>query len=154
MAELNKAYDEIMDMRRNGNNYQQNYSSSGTNYNSSYNDIRSMIENRNYTAADNALDSRRNENSAEWNFLKGTVCISRGWLDQAYRYYERAVQLEPGNREYSMAFSQLQNKRNGNMYGNPYQRTDNVTGATQECCSNPCTICECLLCADCLCDCF
>ena len=162
MAEINKAYDDIMDMRRNGGGYQQSsgqsqsqgYSSSGNNYASSYNDIRSMIENRNYTAADNALNSSRNDNSAEWNFLKATVCVSRGWMDEAYRHYERAVQLEPGNREYSMAFSQIQNKRRGNMYGNPYVRQNNRGYSDSSGCNNLCTLCECLVCADCLCDCF
>ena len=62
MAEINAAYDQIMNMRRSGTTYQ--------NSNSSYTDIRSMIENGNYTAADNILEQNRNDANAEWNFSK------------------------------------------------------------------------------------
>ena len=65
MAEINAAYDQIMNMRRSGTTYQ--------NSNSSYTDIRSMIENGNYTAADNILEQNRNDANAEWNFLKGCL---------------------------------------------------------------------------------
>ncbi|MGN1482017.1 J domain-containing protein [Porcipelethomonas sp.] len=138
MAEINAAYDEIMNMRRSGNQHAQ----------SSYIDIRSMIEHGNYTAADNALDQNRNDNSAEWNFLKGTVCLSRGWLNDAYSYFEKAVRIDPSNREYQSAFSQMQNKRNGQMQGNPYN-----TGKNPNTTDTLCSLCQCLICTDCLCDC-
>ena len=143
LAEINAAYDEIMNMRRSG--------AGGNSYASSYSDIRSMIEHGNYTAADNALESNRNDANAEWNFLKGTVCLSRGWMNDAYNYYSKAVQLDPQNREYQMAFSQLNNKRGGQqMYGNPY----NNNTATNSTADSLCQICQCLICLDCLCDCF
>ncbi|MDE5648589.1 MAG: J domain-containing protein [Oscillospiraceae bacterium] len=142
MAEINEAYDQIMNMRRSGANYQ--------NSNSSYTDIRSMIENGNYTAADNILEQNRNDGNAEWNFLKGTVCLSRGWLNDAYTYFDKAVKLDPANREYQAAYSQMQNKRNGQMYGNPY----NTGGNTNSTANTLCNLCQCLICADCLCDCI
>lgn len=42
--------------------------------------------------------------------LKGTVCLSRGWLNDAYSYYEKAVRIEPSNREYQAAFNQMKIK--------------------------------------------
>ena len=147
MAEINAAYDEIMNMRRNGN--AQSAQNGQYAYNE-YSSIRSMIEHGNYTAADNALDQNRNDGSGEWNFLKGTVCLSRGWMNDAYTYFEKAVRLEPANSEYRAAFTQMQNKRNGQMYGNPYN-TGNAAGNTA---NTLCNLCQCLICADCLCDCF
>ena len=143
MAEINAAYDQIMNMRRSGTTYQ--------NSNSSYTDIRSMIENGNYTAADNILEQNRNDANAEWNFLKGTVCLSRGWLNDAYSYFEKAVRIEPSNREYQAAYTQMQSKRNGQMYGNPYNTAGNNTNSTA---TTLCNLCQCMICADCLCDCF
>ena len=109
-----------------------------------------MIERGNYTAADNILEQNRNDGNAEWNFLKGTVCLSRGWLNDAYTYFDKAVKLDPANREYQAAYSQMQNKRNGQMYGNPY----NTGGNTNSTANTLCNLCQCLICADCLCDCI
>ena len=51
----------------------------------------------------NAID----DHNAEWNFLKGTICYRRGWMDQAKRYYETACQMDPGNAEYARALSMM-----------------------------------------------
>lgn len=147
MAEINAAYDEIMNMRRSSFNQ----GSRGGYAYSSYDDIRSMIERGNYTSADNMLEQNRNDGNAEWNFLKATVCLSRGWMNDAYSYLEKAVRLDPYNREYQMAFSQLKNKRSGQMYGNPYNTRNNNGMDTA---NTLCNLCQCLICADCLCDCI
>ncbi len=139
MSDINAAYDEIMNMRR----------SSGASANP-YIEIRRMIESGNYTNADDALEGNRQDTSAEWNFLKGTVCMSRGWLNDAYTYYEKATRLEPSNREYQAAFNQMQNKRTGQMDGNPHTIGNDIFDIAN-CLSNAC---QCLICADCLCDCI
>lgn len=143
MTEINSAYDEIMNSRR----------SAGSSFygSNSFVDIRRMIESGNYTKADEALDADRQEGNAEWNFLRGTVCLSRGWLNDAYTYYEKAVRLDPSNREYQAAFNQISSKRSGQMYGNPYNTSNPNSANTANCL---CNACQCLLCADCLCDCF
>ena len=51
----------------------------------------------------NAID----DHDAEWNFLKGTICYRRGWMDQAKRYYETACQMDPSNVEYARALSMM-----------------------------------------------
>jgi len=141
MAEINAAYDEIMNMRRSGINNSQS---------SNYTEIRSMIEHGNYTAADNALEQNRNDMNAEWNFLKGTVYLSRGWMNDASTYFEKAVRIDPSNREYQAAYTQIRNKRNQQMYGNPYGNNGNNNNTA----NTLCNICQCLVCADCLCDCI
>lgn len=146
MTEINTAYDEIMNMRRQSGNYGQ-YGG----YGNSFIEIRRMIESGNYTQADNMLESNRQDNSAEWNFLKGTVCLSRGWMNDAYTYFEKAVRLEPSNGEYNAAFNQIRTRRTtGNMQGNPYN-TGNGNMDTANCL---CNACQCLICTDCLCDCL
>ncbi len=154
MAEINAAYDEIMDMRRNGINNSEYSNTSQNGYNSYtdfYSQVRTQIEHGNYTAADNMLESNRHDEHAEWNFLKGTVCLSRGWMNDAYSYIEKATRLAPQNREYQMAFSQLRMKRGGQMQGNPYTNTRSSSGDSL---NTLCNICQCLMCADCLCDCI
>ena len=66
MAEINAAYDQIMNMRRSGTTYQ--------NSNSSYTDIRSMIENGNYTAADNILEQNRNDAQTHFLHFSDFIC--------------------------------------------------------------------------------
>lgn len=146
MTEINAAYDKIMNDRRTGGSQS---SSSG----SSYSDIRTMIQSGQYTAAESALDSRRDDSSGEWNFLKGTVCLSRGWANDALTYFQKAVRLDPSNNEYRMALSQMQSRMNtNNMYGNPY--SNNYNNSTNDAANTLCNICQCLMCANCLGDCF
>lgn len=154
MAEINAAYDEIMNMRRDKSKYNyngtNNNNTSNTYYNTNYSEVRNLINQGKYTAADNILEQNRNENSAEWNFLKSTVCLSRGWLNDAYNYCQKAVMLEPYNQEYQTRFAQMQNNRNGRMYGNPYTGRNTTNGTADTLCN----ICQCLICADCLSDCL
>ncbi|MBQ3566154.1 MAG: DnaJ domain-containing protein [Oscillospiraceae bacterium] len=150
MAEINAAYDKIMEMRRNGGGYSfQGYN----NAYSIYNDVRIKIEHGNYTDADRILEQNRNDANAEWNYLKGTVCLSRGWMNDAYMYFDKAVRLDPSNREYAMAFSQIKNQRGGQMRNNPYTANRSNAG-NADTCNTLCNICQCIMCADCLCDCI
>ena len=54
-----------------------------------------------------ALLTNYSNHNAEWNFLKGVVCARRGWMDEAKRYMETAVQMDPNNPEYQNALSAL-----------------------------------------------
>ena len=140
MAELNAAYDEIMNMRRN--------KAAGASGNV-YLDARCQIEQGNYTAADNILEQYRNESNAEWNYLKGTVCLARGWLNDAVSYISRAVQLDPANREYQAALQQMKKRQTGQMNGNPYTQANNADPT-----NCLCNACQCIVCTDCLCNCL
>lgn len=139
MADINAAYDKIMNMRRGAQ-------ASG----STFTDIRRLIESGRYTDADTMLENDRQDMSGEWNFLKGTVCLSRGWMNDAYTYYEKAVRLEPSNGEYRAAFNQMVNRRNGQMHGNPY----NTNSGNMDTANCLCNACQCLMCTNCLCDCL
>jgi hypothetical protein len=56
-----------------------------------------------------ALLANYADHNAEWNFLKGSVCYRRGWMDEAQRYYQTACQMEPGNAEYRQALNYMEN---------------------------------------------
>lgn len=149
MREINSAFDEIMNMRRGSSNAgEQNNGGHSMNY--SY--IRNLIQNGDVTQADNMLNSvPQNEKTAEWFFLKGSVCYTRGWLNEAYDNFTTAANLDPNNQEYRAALEQMNRNRNGYMNGNPnpqYNTNPNVTGC------NGCDFCNGLICADCCCECM
>ena len=156
MAEVNQAFDEIMTNRRSGaNSYNYGYSDSGSgNYSggTDYRSIRMMIQQGNIANADMALDRVPNgQRGAEWNFLKGSVCYSRGWLGEASKYFDTAARLEPGNAEYNAAANRMRNNSGGymngaqNVYGSPMYGT---RSNSDQCCDGLTTLC----CLDCCCE--
>ncbi len=151
MTEINNAFDEIMNSRRGGSAYAGSsfgYSSSSS---SDYKEIRTLIQSGMVTEADNLLDGISSSyRNAEWYFLKGSVAYSRGWLNDAYNYFSKACNLEPGNREYSAALSQMNSQRGGYMNGNPSQHYN--TSSNPGC--SGCDLCQGLICADCCCECL
>ena len=64
--------------------------------------VRIAIQTGDLSRAEGLLASYEDHN-AEWNFLKGSVCYRRGWMDEAKRYYQTACQMDPGNAEYRQA---------------------------------------------------
>ena len=121
MKEINEAYEEIQNQRKRGaSGTGSNYGAYGGSYGGSYGGygangyggsydpaiqrIRLAIRQGNLNLAEELLNARSDHN-AEWNFLKGAICFKRGWLDEAKRYYETAVQMDPGNPEYQQALA-------------------------------------------------
>lgn len=158
MDELNSAYDAVLNEIRGtasytNNNYSNNQQNSGYNYGYNYNnqaygssqfaDVRQRINAGRIDDAETILDgipvSVRN---AEWNYLKGVIHQRRGWLNEAFRCYQTACQLEPSNQEYAAAFNALNNNARGGY------RTARRTGN-----DGVCDLCTGLLCADCCCEC-
>ena len=142
MKEITAAYDQIMDMRRGSGAGQ---AAGGP---SQFSDIRRMINNNRITEAEELLDGvPQSSRDAEWYFLKGSVFYTRGWLDEAYRHFHQAVQMNPNNQEYRMALQQMSWQR---AHGtNP----GSMPGAGRMYCS-PCNFCTSMICADCCCQCM
>lgn len=155
MAEINQAFDEIMEQRRGGGNsggyYESgndsNYYYSGggnTGFNSSQ--VRSLIQGGNITQAEKILnDVPMNSRDAEWHFLMGSVCYKRGWLNDAYSQFATAAQMNPNNMEYKSALNQMNRQRGGYMAGNPIAGAGGTSPSFCGCCSD-------LICADCCCE--
>lgn len=146
---VNKAYDDILRMRKNGgsggastNGYQYHaYSGAGS---ASFARIRAMIQMRQLNQAERELDSMSNHN-AEWHYLKGVISMQRGWADGAKEHFKKATDMAPSNQEYRQAYNAVfsQNKNYQNFYG-----AGNRGGASA------CDCCTCALCSDCCCECM
>lgn len=144
MKEINAAYDAICDERRNGGSSNSSYRQNTAN--SSFPDVRKYIMEGRLDDATELLNGvtsdRRN---AEWYFLMGMVYSRRGWSDQAYNYFQRAHNMDPGNAEYSAMLNNMNSRRT---YNNPGY---NTTGTDSNC--SCCDICAAVYCTNCLCNC-
>ena len=139
MKEINEAYEQVQTMRKNGT---AGGSYSGA-YGAAWQRIRLAISQGNLNLAEELLNAQTDHNG-EWNFLKGAVCYKRGWMDEARRYYETAVQMDPGNAEYQRALDMLNG--NGAAYrpnGYGHVTTGNCAGDN---CSSLCAACACMNC--------
>ncbi|MCM1328548.1 MAG: J domain-containing protein [Ruminococcus sp.] len=139
IAEIDEAYDAIMDMRR--GSFEQAAGGLA--------EVRRQIQNGNYGGADAMLESMP-ERNAEWYFLKGSVCYGKGWLNEAYANFGKACDLEPYNQEYASALRHMSESKNGYMRGDPNGGFD---GDRSFGCG-VCDICNGLICADCCCECM
>ncbi|HCL21463.1 J domain-containing protein [Vescimonas sp.] len=111
MKEINEAYEAVQSQRKAARaggysggyggyqaGYQTGYQSGG----SRYQRIRMAISQGNLNLAEELLNAMT-DHDAEWSFLKGAICYRRGWLDEARRYYQNAVNMDPDNQEYQRA---------------------------------------------------
>ncbi len=112
MKEINEAYDQIQKQRKASSAAAQGYGGAsyggygGSAYGGGLQQVRLTIRRGDISLAERLLVAVGNHD-AEWNFLMGVVCSRRGWMDEAKRYLETAVQMEPNNMEYSNALSAL-----------------------------------------------
>ena len=110
MKEINEAYNKITKAREGGagHGYGGGYtgpSSGGGSPESAR--IRAAINSGDIRLAEELLRTFPAQN-AEWHFLMGSICYRKGWLDDAMNYYQRAVQMEPHNAEYTQALAFMQ----------------------------------------------
>ena len=150
MTEINAAYEQIMNIRKNGGHSSyRSYSGSGT-YSSAgsrYSDIRILINNGRFDEAEQRLsDISPSERTAEWYYLMAVLTYRKGWLEESYNYASAACRLDPNDTEYQSFFNRIRRQRSGD-FGGGYSSDHTVS-----CCDGGC--CEfmsCMLCTDCLC---
>jgi len=111
MKEINEAYEAVQSQRKatraggysgGYGGYQAGYQSGYQSGGSRYQRIRMAISQGNLNLAEELLNAMT-DHDAEWSFLKGAICYRRGWLDEARRYYQNAVNMDPDNQEYQRA---------------------------------------------------
>lgn len=130
MQEINWAYDTIITTRR-----EKGFSN--------YSNIRNMIAAGRYFEAEQALNYvPKDKRNAEWYFLMGSLLYKKGWFEEADRHFKQAYTMDPNNPEYVQAFDYMRNHQSG-----PYR----TYGERSDC--DACTMCETLLCLNCLCNC-
>ena len=74
--------------------------------------VRMAIQRGELNLAEELLNAQ-SDYDAEWNFLKGVICMRRGWMDEAKRYYRTAVQMDPQNSEYQHALDMAEGRQAG-----------------------------------------
>ena len=110
MKEINEAYELIQKQRKissgsySGSGYSGSYSSASSD--PTMQQVRLAINRGDLNTAERLLTAV-SEHTAEWNFLMGVVVSRRGWLDEAKRYFETAVSMDPNNPEYQSALNAL-----------------------------------------------
>ena len=155
MKEVNAAYEEIQNMRKNGaksgsynggNQGGYNYGGQSSSGNPKYNDIRRHINNGNFGVAEQQLFAiHEGDRTAEWHYLFGCVMVKKGQYVDAQRYFDTACSMDPYNQEYRAAREHLRRQANG--YGGGYNTSSRGGCST-------CDICQGLICADCCCECM
>lgn len=149
LREINDAYDYIMKNAAPGRNasYGKNTGSSweSRNNNDFFGQVKSHINSGNIKVAEDMLDGSGNR-TAPWYYLKGLIFMRKGWYDEAYTHIARAVNLDPSNYEYRSALNRM-NASNNAYRANSFNRGYNKSDV------DLCTICQCLWCSDCCCEC-
>lgn len=136
--EINEAYDTLTG----GNSRNSSYNTGTSGGVGDFARVRNFIDMASYDQAEQVLDSIANRN-AEWFYLKGVICIRRGWHAQGINFIRQAVSMDPGNMEYRRMLSAIENQTR--------QYRDVGGGMTNDTACNCCTN---LLCADCCCECM
>mgnify|MGYP004623890047 FL=1 len=146
MKEINEAYEEIQTQRKRGASAGSYGTSSGytggasygyggyggyQSYAGPYQRVRMAILQNDLNLAEELLNAMQNHD-AEWNFLKGVLCQKRGWMDEARRYYQTAVQMDPDNSEYQQALDRAEGRQT------TYRPDGYGSASTGNCQMNPC----------------
>ncbi|MEG2144523.1 MAG: DnaJ domain-containing protein [Oscillospiraceae bacterium] len=154
MSEINAAYDTVVKQRkavapnRNQNQSYDGYGGYGGNYGYSssghFDDIRRLINMGKILEAQELLEGIPPvSRDGEWYYLKGYVLYTRGFLEDALPYFQKAVEMDPNNPEYRDFYNRIMNAR---QYG--YRNT----GYSGSNCS-PCSLCTTLACLNMGCGC-
>lgn len=157
MKEINEAYDEVVRQRRSGSGSSRSsggsYQGNSSGYQSSgFRNIRDMISQGRTAEAQAALEAvAYKDRGAEWYFLKGSLMYNKGWVNEAYANYQKAVQMDPNNPEYRQAYETVNDQMNGGFYGRNRDFGGYNTGRQGGC--SGCDLCTSLLCADMCCEC-
>ena len=119
MKQINEAYDQINRERSGGTQTQTAYSgnqsgfygpASGSGMNGGnaqeFAAARAAINAGDLDRAEMILGSIASR-GGEWNFLMGSLSYRRGWMDDAERYFNRAVVMDPNNPEYRQAYTYM-----------------------------------------------
>jgi tetratricopeptide (TPR) repeat protein len=145
MKEVNEAYNSIMSIREGGGSFRPGAGGSATSGSSPEGArIRAAINTGDIALAEELLSTFPVRN-AEWNFLMGSVCYRKGWLDDAINYFQTAVNMEPSNTEYRQAFAFM--NQGGQAY-RPYGR-----GRVQDQNCDACDCCAAMMCMNMCCRC-
>ncbi len=145
MQEINEAYDVLMKKGRTSKSaYSQgtySYSSSRST-NPTYSSIRIALDRGDLIDAEKLLVNIT-DRDAEWYYLSGVLSYKKGWFDDALSNINKAMNMDPNNREYRQAFQSMISR---NMH---YSQRGDMGGYAAG--PTPCDCCQTMICLNCLC---
>lgn len=158
LAEINEAYDYLMKNRfkKNTGSDQGGWSRQSGGWNKAgsqwrdtgdsgiFNDVKRSINIGDLKTAEEILN-RSDTRNAQWYYLKGVVFLRKGWYDEAVTHIRTAVSMDPNNLEYRSTLNKISMTKD-QFYWDAHKRG---YGGGPDLCS----ICSCLWCADCCCEC-
>lgn len=154
MKQINEAYDIIQEQRKKNNTSGSTYYGTAKGSGRSYQRMDNVRELINTGWLDDAerilMNTAPDGRDAEWYYLMGVVTYRKGYLEEAYHYFETACQLAPENAEYRTFYDRVRGSREGHYRGgyDPYDPGMSSCGGC-----DVCNVCGGLMCADCLCSC-
>ena len=142
MMQINDAYAQIVEMRKNGgaqSGYQYNYGYGGSGqaqqYAPEFNAVRQQLAFGNFQAAMQMLEQMNTQN-AEWYYLVARAREGMGDSIAALNFARQAVSMDPNNMEYLSFLQQM------SMGGQQYRQQGMSYGSIQNfLCQNPCLTC-------------
>lgn len=146
MMQVNDAYAQIVEMRKNGGasqggysgyNYGYGYGSSGQaqQYAPEFDTVRRQLDYRDFAGAMETLE-RMNTQNAEWYYLVARARQGLGDDIAALNFARQAVNMDPNNMEYISFYQQM------SMGGQRYRQEGMSFGGIQNfLCQNPCLTC-------------
>ncbi|MCL2228109.1 MAG: DnaJ domain-containing protein [Oscillospiraceae bacterium] len=148
MKEVNEAYDAITRMRSGGGGggtYRPGSGSAGSSGGSAEGQkVRVAINSGDLQYAEQLLKNFPARN-AEWNFLMGSLSYRKGWLDDAFSFFQNASNMEPGNSEYRQALTFM------SQGGHAYRSHGNGRRPVQGGGCDACDCCTAMLCMNLCC---
>ena len=148
LKEINQAYDSLLrDNETKSSNYKTQGNTNGYSDTNLYSQVRMNIMNGNIQEAESLLN-RINTKDAQWHYLRGLIFMRKGWYNEAVSSINIAVNMEPSNMEYRDALNRIA-YANNQYQSNGYTRRYSSGGGP-----DLCTMCQCLICSDCCCECM
>ncbi len=142
MKEINEAYEQVQKERAGGSRPSSRASAEENGQTAFYSRVRAYINSGRFDMAERMLDSvPSTERGAEWNYLRGCICLQRGWVLDAQNFFTSACYMDPENSEYKQALDAIREQ------GSAASR-----GSSRESGCSFCDICNGLICADCCCE--
>ena len=159
MQEINRAYDQIQEMRSGKgydgrSTYSESYSGASGSSDPIYSEIRNDINRHRFADAERKLlDVDFASRIGEWHYLMSLVLMSRNNVSDAMRELEIACNMDPANVEYQRAKEMFNTNAKG--YGSTYYGSAGGGGYRRRTSSDEaCDCCANLICLDCLCECM
>ena len=152
LTKLEVAYKEIMSSRKEKNE--------NTDGQSAFEEITELLKQNKVSEAQAKLDDL-NERSAEWHYLQAVVFYKKSWTSDSKKQLEIAMQMDPSNQKYRVAYGKLNAKNDyqqqsayNQQQNNPYANSPYGGGMDDQmggnACSNCISCCYTYLCIDCL----